>query len=187
MEFLAELWLPIVLSAVAVFVVSSIIHMVVPIHAGDMGKLPDEDEVLAAMRDHGVKPGEYMFPCAASMKEMGSEEMIAKYAQGPVGTIVVLPDGPPAIGKSLLHWFLYSLLLGVFVAFITHTALPAGAEFSVVFVVAAASAILGYATASIPNAIWKGVSWLVTAKYVFDGILYGLATAAVFAWMWPAG
>ena len=42
---LASLWLPIVLAAVAVFVVSSLIHMVFRWHASDYRKLSNEDEV----------------------------------------------------------------------------------------------------------------------------------------------
>ena len=37
-----------------------------------------------------------------------------------------------------------------------------------------------------PDSWWKGVSWSSTLKYVFDGVLYGLATAGTFAWLWPA-
>jgi len=42
MAFLTALWLPILLSAVIVFVASSIMHMVLPYHRNDYGQLPDE-------------------------------------------------------------------------------------------------------------------------------------------------
>jgi len=71
MHFLIELWMPIVLSAAFVFVVSSILHMLVPIHRNDCKKLPNEDLVLSDMRKHGVVRGDYVFPCAGSMKENG--------------------------------------------------------------------------------------------------------------------
>jgi len=38
------LWLPILLSAVIVFVVSSILHMVLPYHRSDFSKIPKEKE-----------------------------------------------------------------------------------------------------------------------------------------------
>src|SRR5687768_16961201 len=95
---LSELWLPIVLSAVFVFVVSSLIHMVLQIHKGDCKKLAGEEKVLDALRSTGVQPGEYMFPGCNSMKEMSSPEMAAKYKQGPVGYLVVMPPGGPSIG-----------------------------------------------------------------------------------------
>lgn len=71
MTELASLWLPILLSALFVFVASSVIHMVLPIHRGDYRKLPQEDRVLDGLRDV-VPPGQYMFPCPDSMKDMGT-------------------------------------------------------------------------------------------------------------------
>ena len=75
MEFLTQLWLPILLSAVFVFIVSSIIHMVLQTHNSDVKKMNNEEAVLEAMRTNGVAPGSYMFPRAGSMKEMGTPEM----------------------------------------------------------------------------------------------------------------
>ena len=49
MTGLSVLWLPILVSAVIVFVVSSIIHMASPWHKGDYPKLPNEDKVLEAL------------------------------------------------------------------------------------------------------------------------------------------
>ena len=43
------LWLPILLSAVIVFVASSILHMVLPIHKSDYRKLPEEERVRDAL------------------------------------------------------------------------------------------------------------------------------------------
>ena len=60
MEFLQELWLPIVLSAVFVFVASSIMHMLIPIHCNDFKKHDKESEVLDALRRIGLQPGQYM-------------------------------------------------------------------------------------------------------------------------------
>ena len=49
MAMLAQLWLPIVLSAVGVFVASSLIHMLFKWHNRDYRKLPNEDAVRAAI------------------------------------------------------------------------------------------------------------------------------------------
>lgn len=184
MAFLVDLWMPILLSAVAVFVVSSIVHMVLQTHNNDYGKLAGEDAVLEAMRAQNVQPGHYMFPCPGSIKEMGNPEMIEKFEKGPVGFAIVKPSGVPGMGKNLLQWFLYSVLISVFVAYIAANTLGAADGFGPVFRITGAVAVLAYATASLPDSIWKGVSWGITLKFVFDGILYGLATAAVFAWLW---
>ena len=75
MVSLTALWLPIVLSAIIVFVASSIIHMVLPYHRSDYQRLPDEDRVLAAIRTASVKPGMYHFPFCTH-KEMKSPAAI---------------------------------------------------------------------------------------------------------------
>ena len=182
---LAELWLPILLSAVFVFIVSSILHMVIPIHKGDFAKLPGEEKLLEAMRTQNVQPGSYMFPCAGSMKEMGTPEMIEKCNKGPVGFVTVIPNGPPAMGKNLVLWFIYSIVIGVFVAYIAGVGLSRGVEYMTVFRMTAAAAILGYAASALVDSIWKGQSWTITLKFIFDGLVYGLVTAGTFAWLWP--
>lgn len=185
MVALVDLWLPILLSAVFVFIASSVLHMAIPIHKGDFKKLDKEDEVLASLRSAGVRPGEYMFPCAGSMKEMGTPEMQAKLKQGPVGTLIVLPGGGFNMGKCLGLWFVYTIVVSFFVAYLAALVLPVGATYSTVFRFTGTAAILGYALSNIPNSIWKGVSWSTTAKFIFDGVVYGLVTAGTFGWQWP--
>jgi hypothetical protein len=184
---LTELCLPILLSAVFVFVASSIIHMALPIHKGDFRKLPGEEKILAEMRAQGVRPGSYAFPCCESMKDMGSPEMIEKCKLGPVGNLTVIPNGPCNMGKSLVLWFLYSILVGVFVAYVSSLGLNRGAAYMSVFRLAGTAAILGYAMGNFPESIWKGQKWSITLKFVFDGVVYGLVTGATFGWLWPAG
>lgn len=182
---ITTLWLPILVSAVGVFVVSSVVHMVLPIHKSDMGQVPGESTVLEAMRAQGLKPGSYRFPYCVSMQEMNTDEFRALLDTGPVGTMTIVPSGPMKMGKSLVLWFIYSLVVGVFVAYITGLGRAPGAEFVKVFQTAGAVAFLGYGLSSAQDSIWKGVSWGVTAKFAFDGLLYGLTTGAIFAAMWP--
>ena len=119
MSFLGALWLPIVLSAVIVFVASSIIHMVLPYHRSDYTPLPDEDKARAALR--GVTRGLYVIPYCTH-KNMKSPEVQEKYREGPVGLLTVFPSGPPAMPKFLGLWFVYCLVIGFFTAYLTwHT------------------------------------------------------------------
>ena len=185
MEMLIDLWLPILLSAAAVFIVSSFLHMVIPIHKNDYATLPGEANVLEAMRAQGVKPGQYAFPRPSSMKEMGSPEMIAKYNEGPVGFMHVMPSSPPAMGKLLTQWFLFSILISIFAAYIAGLTLSRGSDYMVVFRITSTVAALGYGFAQISESIWKGQKMSTTLKFIFDGIIYGLVTGGVFGWMWP--
>ena len=136
--------------------------------------------------NNDVKPGCYMFPCGESMQDWDSPEMKVKREQGPLGILTVVgPDGFN-MGKSLMIWFAYSLLIGVLIAYAGWHALGAGAAYLAVFRVTATAAILGYAVGYIHNSIWKGESWTTTAKFIFDGLLYALVTAGTFGWLWPA-
>jgi len=180
-----ELWLPILLAAAAVFAVSSVIHVASPLHKADYKALPEEERLLAAMREAGVKPGGYALPYANSMKQLSDPEFIARQDLGPVAFMQVLPDGPVQMGRSLVVWFLYSTLLATFAGYLGTLCLPRGAPYHEVFRIIGTVALLGFATAPIQDSIWRGVRWRVTARFVFDGVLYGLVTAGVFSAMWP--
>jgi len=181
-----DLWLPIVLSAVFVFLVSSVIHMLLPIHKGDYAKLAAEDRVLDELRAHGIAPGTYAFPCAASMKEMGSPEMLEKRKRGPVGFLTIVPSGAHNMGANLAQWFVFSLVVGLFAAYIGGLAAAPGERGRDVLQVTSAVAFAGYALATACDSIWKGVPWRVTFKFFFDGLVYALVTGATFAWLWPS-
>ena len=181
---LTALWLPILLSAIVVFVASSIMHMVLPYHRGDYKQLPDEDKLLAALRGAGLKRGLYIFPFC-KQKEMKSPAMVEKYKQGPVGMMTVFPSGPPVMPKFLAMWFVYCLLIGFFVAFVAALTLAPGAHHHVVFHVVLIAAFLGYGLGHLSNGIWAGQPWGVTIKHVIDGLVYALLTAFTFGWLWP--
>ncbi|MBZ5598604.1 MAG: hypothetical protein LAN83_09795 [Acidobacteriia bacterium] len=181
---LTALWLPILLSAVIIFVASSIMHMLLKYHQSDYSQLPDEDKILAALRPANLKRGLYIFPFCTH-KDMKSPALIEKYKQGPVGFLTILPSGPPAMPKFLVQWFVYCLLIGFFVAYLTGRTLPPGADYLVVFRVAGTGAFLAYGLGQLSNGIWKGQRWSATIKEVIDGLVYGLLTAGTFGWLWP--
>ena len=181
---LSALWLPIVISAVIVFVASSIMHMVLPYHKSDYQKLPDEDKVLPVLRAAGLKRGLYVFPFTTH-KDMKSPAMIEKYNQGPVGFMTIFHNGPPAMPKFLGLWFAYCLLIGVVVAHLAAHTVPPFATYRHVFRVVGESAFLAYGLSNFVNVIWKGQTWSVTIKEVIDGLIYALLTAGTFAWLWP--
>jgi hypothetical protein len=187
MTFLTELWLPILLAAVFVFIASSILHMALPWHCGDMKKLPGEDALVEALRANNVPPGAYMFPMPDSMKDWKTPEMQAKMKQGPIGWMTVVPGGWFNMGRSLGQWFAYCLLVGVFVAYVGWNGLGVEAPYLTVFRVTGAAAVLGYALGYFHNTIWKGERWVITIKFIIDGVIYALLTAGTFAWLWPEG
>ena len=181
---LTTLWLPMLLSAIIVFVASSIMHMLLPYHRGDYQRLPEEDKLLAALRAAGLKRSLYIFPFGTH-KEMKSPALMEKYKQGPVGMMTVFPSGPPVMPKFLGMWFAYCLIIGFFVAYLTGRTVTPGAHYLVVFRVAGTASFLAYGLGHLSNGIWKGQTWSVTIKEVIDGLVYGLLTAGTFGWLWP--
>ena len=185
MVSIPALWLPILVSAVLVFLVSSLVHMVLGYHRSDYRKLPNEAEVMAALRGAALNPGLYHFPHAASPKDMGTPEMVAKCKLGPVGLLTVMPSSAPAMPKFLGQWFVYCLLVSVFVAYLAGRTLPPGTAYLQVFRVAGTAAFLAYGLSEIVGSIWRGQLWSTTLKNLFDGLLYALVTAGAFGWLWP--
>jgi hypothetical protein len=182
MVSIASLWLPILLSAVLVFIASTVIHMVLKYHAADTKPLPNEGAVDGL---RGVPPGVYMFPRASSMKEYGSPEMIEKRKRGPVGVLTLLPSGAAGMGKNLVQWFVFSILVSVLVAYICSRYLPASPEYMAVFRLAATVGFVGYSFSEATHSIWSGQPWSNTLRHWLDGLIYGALTAGVFGWLWP--
>lgn len=182
---LTTLWLPILASAAAVFFASFLMHMVLTYHRSDYRKLSAEEGVLDALRNADVKPGPaYFFPYG-SWDEMKSPAMIEKMKRGPVGMLTVRPPGRPAMGKALVHWFLYCVVISLLAAYLSGHTLAPGAAFAQVFRVVGIAALLGYGAAHAQESIWGGRSWVVTFKHLFDSLIFAAVTASVFAWLWP--
>ena len=130
---ITALWLPILLSAVIVFVASSIMHMVLPYHKSDYRKLPEEDKVVDALRAAGVTRGPvYAFP-HCTHKDMKSPEVVERFKRGPVGLLTVMPSGAPAMGKYLGLWFLNCIVVGIFVAYLTGRTRVSGTQYLEIF------------------------------------------------------
>jgi hypothetical protein len=181
-----SLWLPILVAAVLVFIASSVIHMFLTYHQTDFNAVPDEDKVMAALRPFNLQPGDYMMPKPANTQAMKTPEFQEKVKQGPVLLFTVLPSRMFDMGPALGQWFVFSLVVSLFAAYIAGRALPPGAEYLAVFRFAGTTAFIGYSLAQWPNSIWFRKSWSATLKNTFDGLVYGLLTAGAFGWLWPS-
>jgi hypothetical protein len=185
MVTLAQLWIPILLSAVCVFAASSLIHMVVKWHASDYKALANEDEVRAAIRKGTPAPGQYVLPHCADMKDMEKPEVQQKYKDGPVGFLVISPSGVPAMGAALGKWFAFAILVAFTAAYLASRTLAPGTHYLQVFRVVGAVSFLAYGFGSIPMGIWMGKPWGSVVKDLADALIYGLLSAGVFGWLWP--
>jgi hypothetical protein len=178
------LWLPIVLSAAAVFIISTIIHTVLNYHNRDFGKIESEAELMNDLRKLNIPPGDYMVPCPSSNKERNSQEFKDKVKKGPVASITIY-SLPINMGPSLVSWFFYCIVVGIFAAYIAGRALGPGAEYLSAFRFAGCTAFIGYGLALLQNSIWFNRKWSATFKSMFDGLIYGLVTGGIFGWLWP--
>lgn len=185
MVSITSLWLPILLSAVFVFALSSVIHMFLTYHRSDIAGVPQEDQAMSALRGLGIPPGDYVMPHAGSAAAMKSPEYQEKLGKGPVAFITVLPNGPLNMGRSLAQWFGYCVVVSLFAAYVTSRAVDPGDPYLTVFRFAGVMAFTGYGLALLQNSIWWGRKWSATLKSVFDALLYSLVTAGTFGWLWP--
>ena len=181
---LVSLWLPILVSAVIVFFAAFVAWTVLPHHRSDWVRVPNEDTLLQAIRSLGLKRGQYVFPNAMTAEGAKDPAAKEKLAEGPVGSLVIRPA--PAMGKSLVQYFVYCLAVSFFVAYVGYAALDFGADYLHVFRVLGTIAFLAYSFAEIPRSIWFGHTWSSTWKSVIDGLVFGLLTGGTFGWLWPS-
>jgi len=183
MVSIVSLWLPILLSAVAVFIISSVIHMFLGYHNSDFKKLSNEDQVMDEVRKLNIPPGDYFIPYSTISKERKIQEFKDKMNKGPVAVMTVFPAGQMSMGSSLIQWFLYCVIVGIFAAYIAGRAEPA--NYLSVFRFAGCTAFVGYSLALMQQSIWFRRKWSATLKSMFDGLIYALFTAGIFGWLWP--
>jgi hypothetical protein len=187
MNALISLWLPILVSAVLVFLASSVSHTLLPFHKADYGKLPGETEAMDLFRRLGVAPGDYLFPRPDTRKDLADPAFRERYKTGPVGVLTMMPNGGQPMARTFVLWFLYCIAVSAFAAFIVTrgATIAPGASGRAVFILVAAAAAGGYVLALWQSAIWYGKSWATTARSTIDGVVYGLLTGAAFTWLWP--
>jgi len=185
MTALTALWLPILVSAVIVFVASSIIHMAPLWHKSDYPLLPNQDAIVDALRPLNIPPGDYFVPRARDMKEMKTPEFAQKMERGPVVMMTVMPNRKPSMSRPLTLWFIYIVVVSFFSAYIAGRALAPTAHYLEVFRFVGAASFLSYALALWQMSIWYNRALSMTIKSTVDGLIYALLTAGTFGWLWP--
>ncbi|MEP7157640.1 MAG: hypothetical protein ABI905_17790 [Betaproteobacteria bacterium] len=186
MDSLTQLWMPILATAVLIFIASSVIHMVFKWHNSDYKKLSNEDDVRAVVRAVSPPPGQYVIPHCEHGPEMGSEAMQQKFREGPVAFMTVKANGMPNMGTYLGGWFVFVLVVAALAGCLAMCALPAGKEHAqrAGHLVGMIS-FLTYFGGSVQMAIWMGKPWSTVFKDLLDSVIYGVISALVFWWLWP--
>ncbi len=180
MEFLANLWLPILLTGIALFFLSSVFWTVLPFHDNDFKELPDEDEFMRVVGGMNIPPGRYIFPRLTHQDHKDAEK-IEKYKQGPRGLINLW--GLPNMGRNLGLTFLFFLMIALVTGYVAWESLGAEASFMKVLQIVGAISMLVHCSTGQLNAIWFPKR---TIFDFIDGIIYGIVTGLIFALLWPA-
>jgi hypothetical protein len=181
MVSLLELWLPILLSTILIFMASALMWMVMPHHRTDWQSMPNGEQVQEMLK--GVPPGQYIYP-GIMTREVRNDKAAQERYQSGMGFVIVR-EPKFEMGKQMGLSFLHYLVVSTLIAYVAASMVPSGVAYLTVFRVVGAAAILAYTGALASNAIWWGNSWSSTIKNIFDGVVYGLLTAGVFAWLWP--
>lgn len=183
---LIELWLPVVLSAAAVWIVSTIFGMPFLHHKNDWIGLPaaDEEGLMEHLRSRGIKAGNYLFPDFRTREAMESEKTKVALEQGPVGHLS-LWQPPLGMAGKMAATMLVHLAASTLIAYLASLVLPRGTAFLRVFHVVVVAGVLAYCFAFLPNAIWFGAYRRTIFISIIDGVVYGIIIALIFAWRWP--
>ncbi len=181
-----SLWLPVIVSAVVVFVASSILHMALKYHKADVKSLPNEDAVREALARGNPAPGVYFTPHCADMKQMKDPAIVAKFEKGPVAMLTVFPKGAPMMPKHLALWFGFGVLVSFVAAYVARHTLHPGDDGMLVMRITGTVAFAAYSLSNVVDSIWKGQPWANTVRAVADGAIYALLTGLTFRLLWPA-
>jgi hypothetical protein len=138
---------------------------------------------MDALRPFALPPGEYVAPRPDSMAQMSSPEFKANMARGPRFSLTILRDG--SIPKSLALWFVYSIVIALFAAYVAALTLPAGAPYMTAFRITGTVSFAGYALALWQKWIWYSSGLGATFRSTIDGLVYALLTGGAFGWLWP--
>lgn len=179
---LSALWLPILVSAVFVFIASNILWMALPFwRRGDQGKLPDEKAALAALAP--AKSGQYIVPCADWGKVTPEER--EGIQRGPMAFLLLRNPAKVSFPKLLTLYFLYTLVVSFFVAYLAGHTLAPGTPYLQVFRVVGAAGFLAYGFRTVSDGIWYAKPWKIVFKDMIDGLINCLLMAGAFGWLWP--
>ena len=172
---------------IAMFLWSSVAHMVLPLGQAGIKEIPNEQPVLSAMQTGlGQTSGIYLFPGAGvgpdatqQQKSAAMRDYGQKLAVNPSGLLIYHPPGAPALTAGQLTTeffteFVEALLLAFLLAQTRVTTF--GARVGVAIVIALVAAI----TTNIPYWNWYGFPPSYTLPYAFTQIV-GYTVAGIVA------
>ena len=170
-----RIFLAAILGAIAMFVWTSIAHMLLPLGEAGTGEIPHEAAVLAALQHHiGERSGLYLFPgfglgpeATRAQRNEAMKHMDEMVAKNPSGLLIYFPAGgrPMMMGRWLAIEFATELaeaFLVVFLLSFTRLMTFAG---RLGFVTIAG--VLAAIATNVSYWNWYGFPAAYTASYIF--------------------
>src|SRR5882672_7792293 len=123
-----SLLLPILLAAVAVFILSMIVHMAMPWHRSDYANVPNDDAAIAAIQSLNLAPDDYAVPNPRLPGGGKNPNFIANFERGPTFHMTVIRPGGMNMGKYLGTWFVFVLLIAAITGWVTGSIVAPGGD-----------------------------------------------------------
>ena len=183
---IGSLWLPVIVSAIVVFVASSIIHMALKYHKADIKRLSNEAAIRDAIAKGNLAPGVYFTPYCADHKQMNEPAIKEMFEKGPVAMLTVFRKGAPDMMRLLSQWFAFTVVVSFVAAYVARHTLHPGDDGMLVMRITGTVAFASYALGNVSDSVWKGQPWGNTCRAMIDGAIYALLTGLTFRLLWPA-
>lgn len=184
MRFLVELWVPILVSGAAVFVLSALAWTVGPHHRTEYVGVPNETDVMDALRAARVPPGRYVVPFLGDGERFKTPEGRTLVADGPLAFITIAPKGLPRMGRMMALSLASALLISACAAYLAFHTLAPGAPYLTVFRVTGMATFMAYALGLISESVWFARPWRSLAVNTLDAVIYAMVSGGIFGWLW---
>jgi len=172
-----------IVAGIVVFAWGAISHIATPLGQMGMRQIPSEDKVLGAMKDGIHEPGFYIFPYIDNNKASASEReaWASKLKQGPMGILIIHPDGGEPMTPRQLGTELATNIVSAVLAALLLAQVRLGFAGRVLFV--AGLGLFGFVITSVPYWNWYGFPLEYTGAQAIEKIvgwfLAGLVLAAI--------
>ena len=185
MSELVALWLPIVVSTAALFVLSTLLWTALPLHSGDFKEVPEQDALMRELERQGMTRGQYLLPYSSTAEGRRSDEFKERYARGPQALLRVWP-GPASMARNMSLTLAYFFVVSGVIAYAGAVALSPGTAGLDVFQLIATIGLLAFGAGGVLTGVWFAKPARVFLTDFVEALAYATTVGGVFAWLWPA-
>jgi hypothetical protein len=185
-QFINELWVPILLATLACHIYSAVAWMVLKHHRSDWMRLPLEPELLETLRKFPPKPGQYSFPFFDGVNA-DRPDFAAAMKLGPIGNIRIGRTAPMNMGKMLVQTLFFFALCTFLTSYVAWHAFdkPLNAQPLDIARIVGTVSLMTYTLGAFPESVWFFRPWRVFFMNALDGVVHTALTVGIFIYFWP--